>query len=186
MASWASDSDSDPYGYDLTVSDEEQLIAVIDSISPPRTAPSSTPRPVPTGNKSKKPTRPQPQRVPSPAESTDSLENYTKDAIAVHEAIEQINEDDLDFDPAELDSDEAAYSHGSGSEAGFAPPALERRPAPFTKWLAPSVAPEEQPSGLSSFVKKTRSRHAPRMLIEPPVEYPDCEGNAPKPSCLRI
>ncbi|KAK1749523.1 exonuclease V [Echria macrotheca] len=177
MASFASSSDSD-YGYDLTLSDEEQLIAVVDSLSPPRTRPpppstlrkAPYPAPAPAPRNPTRPHRP----APSVADSTASLENYLQNAIAAHETAARISESDLDLDPAELDSDGPAYSHGSGSDTGIPPP--PPKPAPAKKrHLAPSVASRD--SNLSAFVAQTKAKHAPRMLTEQrrprDIQYPD-------------
>jgi len=173
MASFGSGSDSgsDPYGYDLTVSDEEELIAVIDSISPPRirTAPSSTSRPVPAPK-----TVPRSRHAaPSDAGSTTSLDSYIKQAIAFHEAVEDITEEDLDFDPAELDSDRA-HSHGSGSEAAFGV-TLDKTPPSFKKRLAASVSSGD--ASLSSFVSDTKPKRLPKVLSAADICYPDCEAS---------
>ena len=119
MASYASGSDSDSYGYDLTHSDEEDLAELIDNLAaatPPNPITQAPPAPsIPPA-----PSRPSKRRAPS----IQSLESEIKHAIAVHEAIEDLSDGDLDFDDAELHST-FSFSHASvpGSRPSFPPPA---------------------------------------------------------------
>jgi len=192
MAGYISDSGSDPYGYDLTLSDEERLITLVDRLSTPARAPAPAPAPAPSlapataATRASAPTpripppstvpaaRPRPGRTTSFGSDGSSLDSETKAAIAVHEALDGIDENDLDFDITELGSG-PEYSHGSASPIGISPP--RPQPPAIQRWLAPSVSSENR--SLASFVHKTKPRSAPSMLSDADVRYPDREFASP-------
>lgn len=191
MASFVSGSDSDSdYGYDLTLEEEQELIALIDRISPPSKSPgpssTSVPAPAPV---------PAPVTVPPPvvrqrrapssvsAKSSksiaSSLDSYIKEAIAVHETVENINGDDLNFFIDELNS-EAAYSHGSRTGVGAALQPHES--PPIETRYAPSVASDNR--SLSSYVSKTKPRTMPSLLADSHIHYPDRELSTTRSPCV--
>jgi len=204
MAGYISDSGSDPYGYDLTLSDEERLITLVDRLSTPARAPAPSSAPAtrasaPTPTRAPGPApvpsrarpaarsppstlpadRPRPGRTTSFGSDSSSLDSEIKAAITVHEALDGIDENDLDFDITELGSG-PEYSHGSASPIGISPPrASPPRPQPpaIQRWLAPSVSSENR--SLASFVHKTKPRSAPSMLSDADVRYPDREFASP-------
>jgi hypothetical protein len=115
MASYTSGSDSDSYGYDLTLSDEEDLAALIDNLAP---NPIAHAHAAPAPSIPPAPSRPSKRRAPS----IQSLDSEIKYAIAVHEAIEDLSDADLDFDEAELYST-FSFSHASISGSPVCRPA---------------------------------------------------------------
>jgi hypothetical protein len=169
-----SGSDTDPYGYDLTLSDEEQLIAVVDSLSPPaprRTraeaqASISARVPPTTPSKSRSSRTVSRDAIISPPDST----LKAKAAQAVHEALQDINERDLNFDINELNSE--AFSHDSGSDLDL-PPRRAVQPPAIQRWLAPTVSSDNR-SVASSSVSQTKARSTASVLsAAPSVHYPD-------------
>jgi hypothetical protein len=174
MAGYYSGSDTDPYGYDLTLSDEEQLIAVVDTLSPPASrrtraeAQFSISARVP-------PTTPSKSR-PSHTVSSDSISPpdstlKAKAAQAEHEALQDIDEHDLNFDINELDS--GAFSHGSGSDLDPPPRRAVQSPA-IQRWLAPTVSSGNR--SIASSVPHPKARPTPSVLsATPSVHYPDRE-----------
>jgi len=177
MASFNSGSDSDPYGYDLTISDEERLIAVVDTLSPPprraRAQASGAARVSqgsPSKTRSSRTVSGSSSSSSSSSSGSSSLDSHFKAAIAVHETLEQIGEGDLDFDINELES-ERAYSHGSGS--GLDVPPRRAQPPAIQRWLAPSVSSDNR--SLASFVSRTKPRSTASVLSERSVRYPDRE-----------
>ncbi|KAK3352610.1 exonuclease V [Lasiosphaeria hispida] len=170
MASFVSDSDSDSYGYNLTASDEENLFALIDSISSPAPTPASAPTPAPTSAstsiRAQAPTAS--PYAANGAGSATSLDSYLNAAIAVNEALENITEDDLSFDLSEIEP-ETTFSHGSGSETGVA---IARDYAPPTKRRYSPSVPSDNAS-VASFISQTKSRSAPRLLASQDIRYPD-------------
>ena len=170
MSSFGSDSDSDSYGYDLTAEDEEELIALTDSISPPAPAP----RRVPASTSSLAVNYAR-RSVPSFSASVLSLDSELDAAIAADETVEDITDDDLNFDLAELDAN-AIYSHASRAETGVAP--ARRRSFPPKRRPPPSSAGSDNAS-LASFVSRSRPRFVPISLANSEIRYPDREPAHP-------
>ncbi|KAK0620548.1 exonuclease V [Immersiella caudata] len=170
MAGYYSGSDqTDPYGYDLTISDEEQLIAVVDTLSPP--APRRTGAQARADISARVPPTTPSKSRPSRTVYSDSVsppDSIQKAAHAVHQTLQNIDEDDLNFDIAELES--AAFSHGSGSRMGNAPRRAAQSPA-IQRWLAPTVSSDNR--SVASFVSQTRPRSTLSVLSTPSVHYPD-------------
>lgn len=172
MAGFASDSDcSSDYGYDLTASDEELLLAIVDQLSP--VAPPRQSRPGPLT-----PARRSDTFAPSIPARRSVLVNTSPDAnadatLAIDETIAAISDEDLTFDISELDEPPADHV-GASSRPGSAERQSRRR-------LAPSVSADR--SGLSSFVSKTKPRSIPTLLPGPDVRYPDCEICRQLPRC---
>ncbi|KAK0643815.1 exonuclease V [Cercophora newfieldiana] len=173
MASYYSGSKSDPYGYDLTVSDEEELIAVVDGLSPP--APNRTRAQAQTSISARvpptTPSKSRPSRTVSSGRKS-SIESTLHAKKAIHQTLLDINEADLNFEITELDSetDSAAPSHGSVSELGL-PKRRAPQPPAIQRWLAPSVSSDNR--SVASFVSQTKPRSTPSILAEPTVKYPD-------------
>ncbi|KAK5654505.1 hypothetical protein OQA88_7134 [Cercophora sp. LCS_1] len=175
MASFVSGSDSDSdYGYDLTLEEEQELIALIDRISPPTLAPSSTPALAPAPTPAPAPVPVTRRRAPSSVSAissrsaVSSLDSYLKEAVAVHEVVENIDENDLNFDITEL-KPETAYNHGSGSDVGVA--GARGEPTPVQRHFAPSVASDNR--SLRSYVSRTKPRAVSSLLADSHVLYPD-------------
>ncbi|KAK1836874.1 exonuclease V [Podospora conica] len=172
MASYNSDSDSDSYGYDLTLSDEEDLAALIDSVSAtPQTAtPQRAPLPPPIAVRT--PRFPPPVVRPSKrrAPSVQSLDSDVKHAIAVHEAIDGISVGDLDFNDADLEST-VSFNHAPAVESpverpSFPPPVGARR----------SNSSNATASVHSSSLKSLQTQRKPAVPRVPPssiISYPD-------------
>lgn len=179
MASFVSGSDSDSdYSYDLTLEEEQELFALIDRIPQTTFGPSSSstaaPAPVTAPTLAVRPRRaPSSVSVFSSKSVASSLDSYIKEAIAVHETIEGIGDNDLDFDIAELKSvkSEEASSHGSGSGVGSAPNC--HTPSFIGRRYAPSVASDNR--RLSSYVSQTKPRSTLSLLADSHVCYPDCK-----------
>ncbi|KAK4153006.1 exonuclease V [Chaetomidium leptoderma] len=177
MAGFASDSDSD-YGYDLTVSDEEQLWAVVDRLS--RVSPQSRPAPAIPATPAR--------RTNTSALATNAIAcspfspDLDPDAtLTVEETLAAITDDDLSFDLSELqddDDDDDAYGDGHGYGHGQAAAQmhddLPRSRSPErqnSRRLAPEVARGDR--SLASFVTKTKPRSMPTLLPGPDISYPD-------------
>lgn len=193
-----SGSESDEFGYDLTVSDEEQLIAVVDGLSPqasrasaqqPARARASPGGPPATPSKS----RPSPA-VPSGCASSHRqpassfLDGRLNATTAVHETLADLDPDDLDFDITELELSQPEFSQVKSSQLESSPgfsnatPSARhfspQRPQPpaIQRWLAPTVSAAsdvEDRGSLLSFVSRTKPRSTPSILTEEPVQYPN-------------
>ncbi|KAM7214209.1 Exonuclease V domain containing protein [Rhypophila decipiens] len=156
MARQDSDSDSDSsYGYDFTAEDEELITVLVDRVA----------------------------RSPQPTQPAPSLQNLASisaspvptSVLAVDPALEDISEDDLDFDLAEL-------------EASFAtnlPPAPNRAPSLFPsevirddlpgsnkRRLSPSITRDLE-DGHSAWAAKSKPHTEPAAAGPPDVNYPD-------------
>lgn len=185
MASYTSGSDSDSFGYDLTHSDEEDLAALIDNLAATTPHPASTPAPrtILTPHAPSVPSVPLALSRPSKrrAPSIQSLDSELKHAIAVHEAIEDLSDGDLDFDEAELNST-FSFSHASVSEGPvgrptFPPPAgglgFSKR---HTASSVHSTARQSLQNQSRPIVQKTPANSV--------ISYPDCKFFPPSSSFL--
>lgn len=171
MAGRAFGSDSE-YGYDLTGSDEELLLAIADRLSPAspqqRPAPATPATPAPRSKAS--------TLARTAVASTPYSPDLNSHAIlAVDETLAAIGDDDLSFDISELD--DAAFDRGQRPEQSPAQEQVRHISRASTverhsRRLAPSVSGSHD--GLSSFVSKTKPRHIATLLPGPDVRYPDC------------
>lgn len=171
MASYTSGSDSDTYGYDLTHSDEEDLAALIDNLAAatPRPAPTPAPRTTLVAHARSAPSilpapsRPSKRRAPS----IQSLDSELKHANAVHEAIEDLSDGDLDFDEAELHS---TFSfRGPVGRPTFPPPAGGRD---FNNGQATSYAHSTPRQSLPPLQNQQRPI-VPNIPAGSAISYPD-------------
>lgn len=168
MARFVSGSGSDTdYSYDLTVSDEELLLAITDRLSP--VSPQSKPAP-PTPST---PVRRFNSNAPTPSTYAISSSPFMPlDPVAtqaVDNTIAALSDDDLSFDISEL-QDDGSPSSGRGNL-----PSHGRPRGGFTYnhigKLAPAVTRHD--GDLASFVSKTKPRSMPTLLPGPDVVYPD-------------
>ena len=169
-----SDSDSD-YGYDLTASDEELLVAIVDRLS--SVSPQSRPGPAtaaPHSDAAAAISIPAYDGAASRFSASAPSNSPAREAHtshAVQDAIAALAEHDLDFDSSELEdnaapSDRQPAAHGPGIARGSTAAARSHKLTP--------AAPRRD-GDLSSFVSQTRPRHVPTLLPGPDVSYPDCK-----------
>jgi exonuclease V len=161
MAGFDMDSDTD-YGYDLTTSDEEELLAIVDRLSSSAPQPRSDPL-TPSARASQK------FNARNPAQSSVHLTTSTNSvpdadaSFAIEEAIAALSDDDLSVDTSDLDGRNP--DHVDDITRSSATKGQDRRR------LAPSVSPDRDE--LASFVHKTKPRSAPTLLSGPEIRYPD-------------
>ncbi|KAL2256967.1 hypothetical protein VTK26DRAFT_835 [Humicola hyalothermophila] len=165
MAGFLSDSDSQ-YGYDLTVSDEELLLSIVDNIAPvsPQTdkpisppAVAATPTPARNGNAAS---------FSSPVPFDPDLDPDA--SIAIDETVAAISDDDLSSDFSDFERNDP-HSHGQRPVHDVARSSATK--ITDSRRLAPFV-PRHQ-KHISSFVTKTKPRSLPSLLPGPDVSYPD-------------
>ncbi|KAK3294373.1 exonuclease V [Chaetomium fimeti] len=172
MAGFASDSGSE-YGYDLTMSDEEQVWAVIDEIAPvsPQNrpvAPAAPDIPAPRTNTS---TFARNTIAPTPFDP-DINSDIEAEASLVEEVVAAITEDDLSLDFTELQEDDNdAYGRGQGTVYRQHSASRNGTPESCHRRLAPSLVGDD--GGLASFVSTTKPRPMPTLLPGPDVSCPD-------------
>lgn len=168
MASFISDSDSD-YGYDLTVSDEEFLLAIADRLAPVSPQAKSRP-PAPVTPTHARNTNANANAVLFSSPVPFSPELDPDASLAIDETIAAISDDDLSSDFSEIEQN-ASPSHGQRRGHDD----VARRGAVETtniKRLTPTVPRYKE--HVSSFVSKSKPRSVPTLLPGPDVSYPDC------------
>lgn len=171
MAGFWSDSGSE-YSLDLTTSDEEQLWAIVDRLSP--VSPQSRPAPAIPATSATPARRTNTSALArNPIPSSPFSPELDADAtLAIEETIAAIADDDLSFDISELQEDDAspngqaaAHLH-DGAPRSSTPEEQNRRPPP----------PATRENGyLAPFLARTEPRTMRALLPGPDVDYPDCE-----------
>ncbi|KAK4144600.1 exonuclease V [Dichotomopilus funicola] len=179
MAAFTSESEGE-YAFNLTTSEEEELLAVVDHFSSvsPQLRPAHSKRAL---------TPPAKKTAVAPSPFTSDFDEYSdldddpNIAIAIEQTVAAITDDDLSFDLSELhdgaddglgvDDDNDFYSRGRVT--AHLPNVASRDSGSASRGsrLAPSVTSDDD--SFPTFVSRTGSQPSPAIPPTPDVRYPD-------------